>query len=426
MSLSNPGRWRFPMVARCIPAVIATCLVAGSPSNAQPDVLSRELLADAAARASLQSGGTAGHDGKFFLASADGANRLNITGQAQFRYNFNIRDTTAPDEDIANGFNARRVKLGFSGVLADEWEYKIVGAFARDGGEFVLEDAQISREFANGVEMTLGQFKSPFLREENISSKYQQAADRSVMNETFNQDRSQGVRLAYAGERARFSGMVSDGFKTGNTAYYSTKESDVALTGRVDVRFGDASWKTFKDSTSFREGATGGMVGAAVHWQTMGETANTGSFPPGGSAPTDTDLLTYTLDASYEGGGWNVYGAFVGRNTDTTGSADFDDFGALVQGGAFVSDLTELFARWDAVFPDDARAAGEDFHTITFGANHYFFPGSHAAKLTADVQWYLDNQAMSGDVVKVNEGIGLAPSSEDDQVSFRVQMQLLF
>ena len=409
------------LIVGCAASMIAV------PALANPtDALSRELLADAGARASFQSGGTAGHDGKFFIGSADGSNRLSITGQAQFRYNFNTRDTTAPDEDITNGFNARRVKLGFEGVLAGDWEYKIVGAFDRDGGAFELEDAIMSYEFDSGLELTWGQFKAPFLREENISSKYQQAADRSVMNETFNQDRSQGVQLAYAADNVRFTGMVSDGFNTDNTAYYTAAESDVALTGRIDVKFGDASWKTFKDFTSFREGATGGMVGAAVHWQTMGETANTTTFPPGGSAPTDMDTLTYTVDGSYEGGGWNLYGAFVGRSTETTGSADYDDFGALVQGGVFVTEATELFARWDAVLPDDDRAAGEDFHTITFGANHYFFPGSHAAKLTADVQWFLDNQTESGDIVRVNEGIGLAPGSEDDQISFRIQMQLLF
>lgn len=409
------------LIVGCAASVAATPVLAYTN-----DTVSRELLADAGARASFQAGGTGGHDGKFFLGSADGDNRLNVSGQIQFRYNFNVRDTSPPDEDITNGFNARRVKLAFDGVVGGDWGYKIVGAFDRGDGDFFLEDAVITRKFDNGVTLAMGQFKGPFMREENTSSKMQQAADRSPMNEAFNQDRTQGIQLSYAGDNARFTGMVSDGFKTLNTAYYVPAESDYALTGRVDVRFGDASWKAFKDFTSFRGGETGGMVGAAVHWQTMGDTANTGTFPPGGSAPTDMDLLTYTVDASYEGGGWNVYGAFVGRSIDMIGSPDYDDFGALVQGGVFVSDLTELFARWDAVLPDDDRSAGEDFHTITFGANHYFFEGSHAAKLTADVQWFLDNQAESSDVVKVNEGIGLAPGAEDDQVSFRIQMQILF
>ncbi|VAX41688.1 hypothetical protein MNBD_PLANCTO03-2106, partial [hydrothermal vent metagenome] len=180
----------------------------------------------------------------------------------------------------------------------------------------------------------------------------------------------------------------------------------------------------YKDFTSFRGGAAGGMVGGAVHWQTAGNTGNTETFS--GTPATETDMLTYTLDVSYEGSGWNLYGAFVGRNTETAGSPDYDDFGALLQGGIFISAQTELFSRWDAVFPDDSRSSGEDFHTLTFGANHYFFPGSHAAKLTADVQWSLDDQVGSGSVVKVNEGIGLLPTTGDDQISFRLQMQVLF
>lgn len=412
------------MNSRCTQACLALVLLAGSAIAGGTDALERELLADAGARVSFQAGGTGGHDGKFFLASADGDYRLNISGQSQVRYHLNSRDTSAPDEDLTNGFSLRRTKLGASGVVAGDWKFKVVGAFSRDGGAFKLEDAIMSHKFDNGLDLTWGQFKGPFMREESTSSKYQLTVDRSAMNEAFNQDRTQGVQLSHAGEDFRVKAMMSDGFKAGNTAYASTKEADWALTGRVEFKFGDAPWKVYKDFTSFREGATGGMIGAAVHWQATGETANTDTF--GGTAATEMNTLSYTIDASYEGGGWNLYGAFVGRNTDTTGSTDFDDFGALLQGGAFVSEQTELFARWDAIFPDDSRASGEDFHTMTFGVNHYFFPGSHAAKLTADVQWFLDDQAGSGDVVKVNEGIGLGPTIGDDQLSFKIQMQLLF
>ena len=410
--------------SRTLPSLTLLALAGIAHARQSDDGLARELLADAGARVSFQAAGAAGHDGKFFLASADGRNRLNITGKTHVRYHLNIRDTTTPDEDLTNGFTVRRMELCFDGVVAGGWEYKLLGAFNRSGGAFQLDDAALSRKFDNGIDLSWGQFRPLFLREENVSSGGQLAVDTSPMNAVFNQGRSQGVQVRHTGERFRVSGMISDGFRNTNTAYFSTAEADLALTGRADLRFGEASWKAFDDFTSFRGGATGGLVGAAVHWQTAGDTANTASFA--GTAPTDTDLFTYTLDAGYEGGGWNLYGAFVGRNTDTAGAPAFDDFGALFQGGVFIAPKTELFARWAAVFPDDSRPAGEDFHTLTFGANHYFFPGSHAAKLTADIQWYLDDQAGSGDVVKVNEGIGLAPTSEDDQVSLRIQMQLLF
>lgn len=410
-----------------IPSMLTVLMLVGTAASAQTTgaSLERELLADASARASLQADGTGGHDGKFFLASSDGHFRLNLRGQVQFRYNINSRDVESPDEEWTNGFNTRRTKLEFSGDVYERWGYKFVGAFSRSSGEFDLEDAVFTYEFENGVEVQWGQFKLPFMREENVSSKYQLAADRSVMNEVFNQSRSQGVQLAYAGgENFRIKGAFSDGFGSGSTSYYSPAEADYAVTGRVDFKFGEASWKTFDDFTSFREDPTGGLIGAAVHWETFGETGNTTTF--GGTAVPDMDMLTYTVDAGFEGGGWNLYGAFVGRTTDTSGAADADDFGALLQGGVFLSEKSELFARWDAVFPDGDRAAGEDFHTITAGLNHYFVAGSHAAKFTADAQWFLDSQAESGDIVGVNEGIGLAPSVEDGQFALRFQMQLLF
>lgn len=409
-----------------LPPALASGLIAfaGAPAAAgDGSALERPLLLDAAARASLQAGPVGGHDGKFFLGSADGDYRLQFSGQVQMRYHLTGRDAEAPDEDLTNGFNMRRVKLGMEGVVAGEWEYKVVGAFSRSRGTFDLEDAYVSRSIGENLDLTFGQFKPPLLREENISSKYQLTVDRSVVNEVFNQDWNEGVALTHETDRVRVGAVVSDGIRTRYTPYYSPAEADFAATGRVDFRLGEAPWKVFSDFTSFRGGPTGSMIGGAVHWQTSGDTANTDTFA--GTAAAETDLLLYTVDASYEGGGWNLYGAFVGRSTDT-GDEDFDDFGGLVQGGVFVTDQTEIFGRWDAVFPDDSRENGDEFHTLTAGANYYFVPGSRAAKLTADVVWYLDDQAGSSSLVRVNEGIGLAPSDEDGQYTVRVQMQILF
>lgn len=367
-----------------------------------------------------QSLGLGGHDGKFYVASGDKAFRLNVGGQFQFRYNANFRDDPGPgpSDDSTIGFNTRRTKLEFAGHIYENWNFKVVGAFSRSTGAFDLEDAILNYKFDNGFVVTWGQFKLPTLREESISSKYQLAADRSVANEVFNQDRSQGVQIGWQGEQVRLLGVVSDGLRTVNTPFNASSEADIALTARGELRFGDASWKKFDDFTSFRGDNHGGLVGASLHWQSAGDTN------PSSSGSTDT--LLYTVDASYEGGGWNLYGAFIGRTIDTSGGASFDDFGAVVQGGVFVSDQTELFGRWDAVFPDDARTSGEDFHTLSFGANHYIIPESHAAKLTFDVQWFLDDQAGSSSLVGVNEGIALLGDANDDQIALRLQIQLLF
>lgn len=383
------------------------------------NVGSAPLLLDAQERAA-QLAGIGGHDGKFFVASSDKGFRLNVGGQLQLRYNATFRDDPGPgpDDDLTIGFHTRRSKIEWSGHVYEQWNFKLVGAFSRSSGSFILEDAILSYKLDNNVTITWGQFKLPILREESLSSKVQLAADRSVANEVFSQERSQIVQIGWQGEQVRVLAAISDGLNTVNAAYNASVEADLALTARAELRLGEAGWKKFEDFTSFRGDDRGALIGAAFHWQSAGDTNP--------SAAGSTNTLFYTVDASYEGGGWNLFAAFIGRSIDAPGGSDLSDFGAVAQGGLFVSDHTELFARWDSVFPDSDHASDDDFHTVAVGVNHYFIPESHAAKLTVDLQWFLDDQASSSSLVKVNEGIGLLADSEEDQATFRVQMQLLF
>ncbi|KAA0217237.1 MAG: hypothetical protein DYG94_01640 [Leptolyngbya sp. PLA3] len=400
-----------------LPATLAAAAL--TPLALARDLTSTALRLDAQERAA-DSTGIGGHDGKFFVNSGDKAFRLNIGGQLQFRYNTTFRDDPGPgpDDDLSVGFHTRRTRLEFTGHIYEKWNFKVVGGFSRSTGLFILEDAILSYKFGNDVTVTWGQFKLPILREESLSSKYQLAADRSVANEAFNQDRSQGVQVHWQGEQVRLFAVISDGIRAVNTAYNAPAEADIALTARAELRLGQAGWKKYDDFTSFRGDDRGALIGAALHWQSAGETNP--------SAAGSTDTLLYTVDAAWEGGGWNLFAAFIGRLVDAPGGSDLSDFGAVAQGGVFVCDHTELFARWDAVFPDSDQAAHDDFHTVAVGANHYFIPESHTAKLTIDVQWFLDDQASSSSLVSVNEGIGLLADTGDDQVTLRIQMQLLF
>jgi phosphate-selective porin len=153
-----------------------------APAGASSDevrALVADMLADAETRSSLlQSGGTAGHDGKFFLASPDGAFRMNISGQMQIRYIANFRDEGtvgpadpgAPYDDFESGFQNRRMKLVFDGHVYNDFFYKIQFEFGRTGGGAVLQDAFVGYEFENGLKLRAGQFKLPFLREELVQA----------------------------------------------------------------------------------------------------------------------------------------------------------------------------------------------------------------------------------------------------------------
>lgn len=388
-----------------------------------------EMLADAENRSSLLAGGNGGHDGNFYLADDMGNFRLNLSGQMQFRYLMNFRDEDSNTDEFEPGFQTRRTKLAFSGhVINPNWTYKVEGGFDRDGGSFNLEDAFVGYNFGNGFRVKMGQFKTPFLREELVSSRYQLAVERSVMNEVFNQGRSQGVELRYEANDWRFMAAFSDGFNSENTDFDSDAEADWALTGRFEFKFA-GDWKDFEDFTSKSGQQFSALVGAAIHYQ---QSRNT-------SAPTDVDFdyLTYTVDVSLEGDSWNLYGAFVGNNVDSRGPVGVDgdatdNFGVVLQGGYRFAQNTELFARWDAVFlDDDVVTEGEDtFNFLTVGLNHYF--ASHSAKATLDfVYAFEETQNLSTfgagtGSTGFGSGTGLLGDTEDGEIAVRLQFQLLF
>ena len=361
-----------------------------------------ELLADSAGRTSL-------------LGAANG-NGVKVGGQVQFRFIANGRDDVpAPDEDFTSGFQTRRTKIWVDANVTEEWSAKIVGAFSRSNGNFVLEDVIAKYKANDNTDVQFGQFKLPMLREESVSSTSQLAADRSPMNATFTQGRSQGIMLTHTADDFRVFFAFSDGLNTANTEFNSMAEADWAFTGRGEYKWA-GDWKQFRDFTSFQNSENAGMVGVAAHYQGGGST---------GGPTADFDVIQLTADVSFEGNGWNAFGAVVWRNTDPgSGGDSFDDIGVLVQGGWFMNATWELFGRFDAVIADGDRPGDpDDFYTITAGVNHYLIENSHAAKVTVDLQYFLDAQADG--IVAANPGIGLLGSGEDGQWALRGQLQLV-
>src|SRR5690606_3540842 len=101
--------------------------------------------------------------------------------------------------------------------------------------------------------LTVGQFKLPLFYEESMSSSKQLAADRSMANEMFNQDRSQGLMATWDnGENFRLQLAASDGIMTANTDFNSAAEADYGFSARVDWKDGD--WRDLEDFTSEANG----------------------------------------------------------------------------------------------------------------------------------------------------------------------------
>ncbi|MEM9064771.1 MAG: porin [Planctomycetota bacterium] len=337
-----------------------------------------------------------------------------------FRYlaNFNA-DQTGSDDDSAIGFTNARTRLKASGTIpGTDVEFDLVGQF-RDGDfRFELVDAAFTKDFTDNFRLRIGQFRYGFSREFQVSRTRQLAIERSVVHSVFRFDRTQGVEGRFRGERDQLFVGITDGRRAVNSDFTSSREADIAVNTRYERRMGDAGWGAYRDLTSYRGADTGALFGAGLYYQQDGRLSDAG-------LSGTVDAIGYTADVSFEGDGWNAVGAFHGQRLDD-GDMSFDDFGVLVQGGAFVDDNTELFGRYGHIFPDGNRLSGDDFALVSAGINYYVVPESQALKLTAEVLYYPDDQAASSSLVGPSSSTGLVEDSDGGQLALMLQIQFVF
>jgi len=295
--------------------------------------------------------------------------------QGYFGNNADIKRT-------ARGFEVRRMKLDFSGHVVDpSWQYKVVLAMSQTGGQSAfntvgatsnqfgvqsagavggsasqgpgaggssagLEDTWVLKKFDDNWSVKVGQFKSPFLKEELVSSKYQLAAERSLVNQFFSTKFTQGIELTFQNDCFRVIGSFNDGGNNANTSAVIGNNATLgtftqyALTGRAEWKIA-GDWKQFNDMSSPNGENFGMYIGAAVNWQRGGGDNqdvynNTWSVNGGANGtlagaplqplvalqypnniPTngndDVKNLSYTADTMVDFGGISLYGAFVGN-----------------------------------------------------------------------------------------------------------------
>jgi len=387
-----------------------------------------EVLADSETRSSLADEGIAGHDGRFFLRSADGDFTLRVSGQMQFRYNLNVReeDDSVNQDEFESGFNNPRTRVAFHGNVQDKrLFYRVMLDFDPGNGNAVLQDAWAGYDFDSGWTLRWGQGITAFMREWYIGDWKLFSVERSLQSLVFGQFRSQFVDLKWRDENLRFIGTFSDGFRSANTQY-TADPADWALTARAEWRFA-GEWDQLTDEfRSPRGSGYAGSLGGALHYE---------QGPDTGASADEQGLFAWTADTLVKGDGWNCMLAGVGYHVqDEAGvaGADFEDFGLLAQAGFHVTEKLELVARYDVIMPDEDRAAGDDFNTIMGGFNYYFH--GHAFKLNFAAMWFLDpttetaagNFANSGARNPTSPAFGVLPSAEEDQVTIMVQVQLLF
>jgi hypothetical protein len=449
-----------------------------------------DVLADSATRTALQDDGVhSGYDpgSGFTLASNDGGFTLKILGQLQFRWVLNrnpsgqdysgdnyltdvVNDTsTVNGSRTAWGFGTRRAKVKFQGTVVDpSWSYQVNGAFGRTTGVFDFEDVMITKTYDCGVMVSVGQFKTPFMREELVSSRVQLAVDRSMVNAFFQTGRGVGVDVRYQTDQFSLEGAYTNGMQTALAGGQmdtnsSNSPTDYAFTGRLQWKLA-GEWSQFKGFNAGVDEETAVMIGVAGMTQEYNGNASGASafalpalIPPAILSGLSLDGSTVngvTADISAKFGSFSLFASAVWQQYEMMGSGasaifagDYDyelstvnPWGVVLQGGYALCEEVELFTRYaygDSDLSDlsfqikDLPALpapigvplGETAYSILTVGGNYFVNDN--VKLTVD--WGINLQSS---LVGVNEGdrdgLGWGLSNAKNQWVLRAQLQLLF
>lgn len=389
----------------------------------------QDVLADADTRTSFQSSGAmAGWNKGFFLASPDGNFKLNVTGFMQVRWTMNHaggdNTTSTNGNNYEWGWENANTYLDFSGNVVDpSWSYHIRGNFSNgNGGAMGLTFATVTKDLGDGLSVTAGQFRGPWLRETLVDDPYQLGVDRSVMNAYFTQDFNQGIQLNYESDAFRANAFIGDGIvpaagavtgnafsNSANTPWNAT-ETNYAIAARGEYKI-SGNWADFDNFTSFRGEEGGMMVGFAGFYERGNQNAG---------ALDGVKGYGLTADFSWEMGGANLFASFVwtganGDNIDTK-----HPWGFNIQGGYFVTDDVEVFGRYELVDYDlDVSSDTSRFNGFTVGANYFF-----SANVRATVEWGTNFKSFGSN--NFQQGFRQDNTDEKNQWALRAQLQLMF
>ena len=393
--------------------------------------LVKDVLADSQTRTSLQgSGATSGYNNGFFISSADGNFKLNLSllAQARFTWNYqpgnNVTDNPGGSTDNGTGdavstwaFENRRTQMAFSGNIVDpSWTYmarlnygSAVDPYTPTSGAVVLQDAWVNKDFGSGFGVKMGQFKSPFMAESLRNDGAQLTAERSVVDYYFSGGYTQGIMLNYSSDQIRAMGSYNNGPRGQNGTWTPRAENSpenmgnvnsISLAGRVEFK-AMGSWSQFDTESSLKSDESGLVIGAAIqYYNNRGLNADgDAQYAPVVVSPvygtlwpdsSTTGAIDWTVDAAFKSGGMSLSAAFVGANGSYTGSyvdsafptsnGTYSSYGMVVQGGYRFTDSLEAFGRWEWMNVQNAAStpgtedngdATDVNNILTFGVNVY-------------------------------------------------------
>ena len=279
------------------------------------------------------------------------------------------------------GFESRRVRLGFQATMFDRLT---VHAQAISGSDFEpayngFTELWVRWQFADSLNLTVGQQKHRFTHDRNVSSRYMSFMERSMFTNMMGLDYTPAVTLSGRIDKLDYyAGVFSN--SAGTDMWQSFTELDSGSSFLAAVTY---------DLGHFLGAETASFYGGYLHSNAHANATNLTRFD---------DALAGALIFT------DGPAAFVAELTAGFGGAQGDAIGLNLQPSYFLTDTLEVVSRYQIASSSQATGLssqrryerlagmgnGDAYQAIYLGLNHYI--AGHRLKLLTGMEYARMNQ----------------------------------
>ena len=280
-----------------------------------------------------------------------------------------------------SGFESRRVRLGFQATMFDRLT---VHAQAISGSDFEpayngFTELWVRWQFAESLNLTVGQQKHRFTHDRNVSSRYMSFMERSMFTNMMGLDYTPAVTLSGRIDKLEYyAGVFSN--SAGTDMWDSFTELDSGSSFLAAVTY---------DLGHFLGAETASFYGGYLHSEAHANATNLTRFD---------DALAGALIFT------DGPAAFVAELTAGFGGARGDAIGLNLQPSYFLTDTLEVVSRYQIASSSQATGLssqrryerlaglgnGDAYQAVYLGLNHYI--AGHRLKLLTGMEYARMNQ----------------------------------
>ena len=280
-----------------------------------------------------------------------------------------------------SGFESRRVRLGFQATMFDRLT---VHAQAISGSDFEpayngFTELWLRWQFAESLNLTVGQQKHRFTHDRNVSSRYMSFMERSMFTNMMGLDYTPAVTLSGRVDKLEYyAGLFSNSAGTDMWESFTQLDSGSSFLAAVTYDLGH-----------FLGAETASFYGGYLHSEAHANATNLTRFD---------DALAGALIFT------DGPAAFVAELTAGFGGARGDAIGLNLQPSYFLTDTLEVVSRYQIASSSQATGLssqrryerlagmgnGDSYQAVYLGLNHYI--AGHRLKLLTGMEYARMNQ----------------------------------